>query len=405
MRRGKGFQISILLVILLMIAAGAYYGINPIKQNINLGLDLQGGIHVVLQAVDTPEIPATPEAVKGALGVIRNRVDQLGVKEPVIQLEGDRRIIIELAGVEDPEEAVRLIGKTAMLEFKNPEGETVLRGNELKDARAGLNPAGEPEVNLTFNSKGEEIFADLTSKNVGRQIAIYLDGNMLTNPEVKEPITSGKAQISGGFQDLQEAENLAVLLRSGSLPVELEMIEKRTVGPILGEESLQKSYQAGLIGFALILLFMLLYYRFPGLIADISLIVYGFLVLGILAAFEATLTLPGIAGFILSLGMAVDANIIIYERIKEELRAGKTLMASIDSGFARAFWTIFDANLTTLIGAGVLMYFGSGPIKGFALTLGIGILCSMFTAIVFTRFVLRTIASTRLVTNVKLYGA
>jgi preprotein translocase subunit SecD len=204
---------------------------------------------------------------------------------------------------------------------------------------------------------------------------------------------------------LTAAENDAILLRSGSLPVKLEMIEKRTVGPSLGEESLEKSYQAGLIGFLAIFIFMIGYYRVPGILADFSLVLFGLLVLGILALFGATLTLPGIAGFILSVGMAVDANILIFERVKEELRTGKTLMSAIDAGFARAFWTIFDSNLTTLIGAGVLYYFGSGLIKGFALTLSIGIVCSMFTAITFTRFLLRYLGRSRLITNVKLYGA
>ncbi|NLC07834.1 MAG: protein translocase subunit SecD [Syntrophomonadaceae bacterium] len=405
MHRDSSVHIFLVIATILVVIAAAVAGVNPIKQNINLGLDLQGGIHVVLQGVDTPEAPATPEALKGAVGVIRNRVDQLGLKEPIIQLEGNNRIIVELAGVQDPEEAVELIGKTAMLEFKNPEGETVLLGNELKDARAGLNPNGTPEVHLTFNPQGAEAFKQITTENVGRQIAIYLDGNLLTNPVVDEPIPNGEAVIRGGYQSLEEAENDAILLRSGALPVKLEMVEKRTVGPVLGEESLQKSYKAGLIGIAAILVFMIGFYRLPGFIADFSLVLYSLLVLGILAIFQATLTLPGIAGFILSIGMAVDANILIYERIKEELRAGKTLMAGIDAGFTRAFWTIFDSNLTTLIGAGVLYYFGSGSIKGFALTLSIGILCSMFTAITFTRFMLRSTARSQLITNPKLYGA
>ncbi|NLK50990.1 MAG: protein translocase subunit SecD [Syntrophomonadaceae bacterium] len=405
MRRGSTFHVVLFFATILVVLAGAAMSVTPIKQHINLGLDLQGGIHVVLQAVDTPETPVTAEGVKSAVGVIRNRVDQLGLKEPIIQPEGTDRIIVELAGVQDPEEAVALIGKTAILEFKNPEGQTVLLGNQLKDAQAGLNQAGQPEIHLTFNAEGAEAFGKITSANVGRQIAIYLDGVLLTNPVVEEPITTGDAVIRGGYKSLQEAEQHAILLRSGALPVKLEMIEKRAVGPTLGEESLQKSYKAGLIGIILIFLFMIGYYRFPGVIAGFSLVLYGALVMGILAALNATLTLPGIAGFILSIGMAVDANIIIYERLKEELRAGKTLMAAIDSGFTRAFWTIFDANLTTLIGAGVLLYFGSGPIKGFAVTLSIGILCSMFTAITFTRFMLRTVARSQMVTNLKLYGA
>jgi len=405
MHKGNTQYLVLAVVTILIVVAGAVFGFKPITQHINLGLDLQGGIHAVLEAVDSPEAPATPEAVKGALGVIRNRVDQLGLKEPIIQLEGNNRIIVQLAGVQDPEEAVRLIGKTAMLEFKNPQGETVLLGKDLKDAQAALNQSGEAEVHLAFNAQGAETFGKITTQYVGQPIGIFLDGNLLTNPRVETPILNGEAVIHGGYQSLEEAENDAILLRSGSLPVKLEMIEKRTVGPVLGEESLHKSYQAGLIGIVAILIFMIGYYRLPGILADFSLVLYGLLVLGILAFFGATLTLPGIAGFILSIGMAVDANIIIYERVKEELRSGKTLMSAIDAGFSRAFWTIFDSNLTTLIGAGVLWYFGSGPIKGFAVTLGIGILCSMFTAITFTRFLLRSIGRSRLITNLKLYGA
>ncbi len=405
MHRKNTQYLVLVVVMLLLIVAGAGFGFKPIIQNINLGLDLQGGIHVVLEAVDSPEAPVTPEGVKGAQDVIRNRVDQLGLKEPIIQMEGNDRIIVQLAGVQDPEEAVRLIGKTAMLEFKNPEGETVLLGKDLKDAQAAMNQAGEAEVHLAFNSAGAEAFGKITSKYVGQPIGIYLDGNLLTNPRVETPILNGEAVIHGGYENLAAAENDAILLRSGSLPVKLEMIEKRTVGPVLGEESLHKSFQAGLIGFLAIFIFMIGYYRIPGILADFSLVLFSLLVLGILAVFGATLTLPGIAGFILSVAMAVDANIIIYERVKEELRAGKTLMSAIDAGFARAFWTIFDSNLTTLIGAGVLYYFGSGSIKGFALTLSIGILCSMFTAITFTRFLLRSLGRSRLITNVKLYGA
>jgi preprotein translocase subunit SecD len=261
MRRGSTFHVVLFFATILVVLAGAAMSVTPIKQHINLGLDLQGGIHVVLQAVDTPETPVTAEGVKSAVGVIRNRVDQLGLKEPIIQPEGTDRIIVELAGVQDPEEAVALIGKTAILEFKNPEGQTVLLGNQLKDAQAGLNQAGQPEIHLTFNAEGAEAFGKITSANVGRQIAIYLDGVLLTNPVVEEPITTGDAVIRGGYKSLQEAEQHAILLRSGALPVKLEMIEKRAVGPTLGEESLQKSYKAGLIGIILIFLFMIGYYR------------------------------------------------------------------------------------------------------------------------------------------------
>ncbi|MDH7479177.1 MAG: protein translocase subunit SecD [Syntrophomonadaceae bacterium] len=401
-RRGSLIQLVIMVVLVITAAVAAY---RPVKQNLNLGLDLQGGLHVVMEGVDTPEAPVSDEAMKGAVGVIRNRIDQLGVKEPIIQRQGDRRIIVELAGVQDPQEAIRIIGKTALLEFKDHGGKTVLYGSELKDAQATINPQNnQAEVHLTFSDKGAQDFADLTSRYVGQRIAIYLDNVLLTAPTVEEPITGGNAVIRGGYQNLQEAEHDAIMLRSGALPVKLEMIEKRTVGPTLGADSLNKSLKAGLIGIALIFIFMLGFYRLPGLVANFSLLLYGTLVLGTLALLQTTLTLPGIAGFILSIGMAVDANVIIYERLKEELRAGKTLMAAIDAGFSRAFWTIFDANLTTLFGAGVLFFLGTGPIKGFAVTLSIGIIASMLTAITFTRYLLRLIAGSRLVTSLKLYG-
>jgi preprotein translocase subunit SecD len=228
---------------------------------------------------------------------------------------------------------------------------------------------------------------------------------LLTAPVVKEPITTGDAVISGGYQSLEEAQHEAILLRSGALPVKVKLLEKRTVGPLLGKDSLDRSLKAGIFGILLIFVFMVAYYRVPGVIADLSLVVYGLLVAGIFLLIKATLTLPGIAGFILSVGMAVDANIIVYERLKEELRAGKTLRAAIDAGFKHAFRTILDANVTTLIAAAVLYYFGSGPIRGFAVTLSIGILTSMFTAVTFTRYLLHLLASSRLVLNPKAYGA
>jgi len=391
------------IVVLVLIATAVAY--KPILNNLNLGLDLRGGLHVVLQAVDTPDAPVTADSVQAALGIVRNRIDQLGVKEPVVQTEGNDRIVVELAGVQDPQEAVRIIGKTAILEFRGPGGQTELYGSELQDAQAAISPSdGKPEVHIKFKPKGTQVFADMTTRYNQQQIAVYLDNQVLMAPVVREPITTGEAVISGSYNTLQEAESDAILLRSGSLPVKLEIVEKRTVGPMLGSDSLQKSLQAGYLGLAFIFLFMLGFYRFPGLVANFTLILYGLLVMGVLALLHATITLPGIAGILLSVGMAVDANIIIFERMKEELRSGKTLMAGIDAGFSRAFWTIFDANLTTLIGAGVLLYFGTGPIKGFAVTLSIGILASMFTAITFTRYLLRLIARSRVVTDRKWYG-
>jgi len=377
----------------------------PVTKFVRLGLDLRGGVHVVLQAVDTPEAKVTPEAMKRVISILEERINRFGVTEPVIQQQGSRRVIVEIAGVKDPDEVVRTLIKTAYLEFKTEGGEVIVTGRDLKEAREALDPqANKPEVDLTFNPVGAKKFADATTANVNRRIGIYLDGQMIQNPVVQEPITNGRARITG-YATLEEAHRIAVLLQSGALPVKLEVLEKRTVGPTLGADSLHKSLYAGAVGLLAILLFMVLYYRVPGLIADFSLTVYALLVLFIFTALKVTMTLPGIAGYILSLAMAVDANIIIFERLKEELRAGKTLRAAIDDGFKRAFVAIFDANLTTVIAALVLYYFGTGPIKGFAVTLTIGIAVSMFTAITMTRWLLHLVAGTGLVKNPKLYGA
>ncbi|MDI6631839.1 MAG: protein translocase subunit SecD [Thermoanaerobacteraceae bacterium] len=377
----------------------------PVTKYVRLGLDLKGGVHVVLQAVDTPEAKVTPEAMKRVIGILEERINRFGVTEPVIQQQGSRRVIVEIAGVKDPEEVVGTLIKTAYLEFKTEGGEVIVTGRDLKEARESLDPqSNQPEVDLTFNPVGAKKFAEATTENVGRKIAIYLDGKMIQEPTVQEPITNGRARITG-YSTLEEAHRIAVLLQSGALPVKLEVLEKRTVGPTLGADSLDKSLKAGAIGLLAILLFMILYYRVPGLVANFSLVIYALLVLFIFIAFGVTMTLPGIAGYILSLAVAVDANIIIFERLKEELRSGKTLRTGIDDGFKRAFVAIFDANLTTVLAALVLYYFGTGPIKGFAVTLAIGVAVSMFTAITMTRWLLHLVAGTGLIKNPKAFGA
>ncbi len=378
-----------LIATFIVVGLIAYLSYKPIITNINLGLDLKGGVHVIMEAKEKPGQKITDDTLRKTVGVLRNRVDRLGVKEPVIQTQGDRRVIVELAGVKDPEEAIRVIGKTAELQFIDETGKVWVTGRNLKDARAGIGDDGQPKVDLTFDKEGAVLFHKATKENLGRTIAIVLDQEIISQPVVKSEIPNGQAEISGGFESAKDAENLAVLLRSGALPVTLELAEKRTVGPTLGSDSLEKSVKAGIIGMIAVLIFMIGYYRLPGLLANVSLIIYSVLVLGIMALGKFTLTLPGIAGFLLSVGMAVDANIIIYERLKDELRSGKTLLAAVDAGFKRAFWTIFDANVTTLIAALILIYFGIGPIKGFAVTLSIGIVTSMFTAVVFTRWLLK----------------
>ncbi|MCL5781414.1 MAG: protein translocase subunit SecD [Bacillota bacterium] len=376
----------------------------PLTKEIPLGLDLQGGVHVTLEAKDTPQAKVNDETMKQLLQTIERRVNAFGVSEPVIQQEGKNRIIVELAGIKDPEKAVNEIIKTAFLEFKTEDGKTILTGADLKDAVEAKDPvSGAVEVDLEFNKEGARKFAEVTSANVGRNIAILLDGQVLQNPRVEEPITGGKARITG-YSSLEEAHTIAVLLKSGALPLKAEVIEKRTVGPSLGADSLDKSIMAGIIGVIAILVFMLGYYRVPGLVANFALVVYALIVLGIFAAMQVVLTLPGIAAFLLSMGMAVDANVIIFERLKEELKSGKTLRSAIDAGFKRAFVAVVDSNITTLIATAVLFYFGSGPIKSFAVALSVGILTSMFTAITFTRWMLHSTADTG-IKNTKLYGA
>ncbi len=364
----------------------------PLNEKIRLGLDLQGGSHIILECVDTPNAPVDDDAVNRALEIIRNRVDQLGVSEPVIQREGAKRILVQLPGVDDPETAVEMIGKTALLEFKNEEGETLLTGAHLVNAQASFDQFGRPIVLIEFDSVGANEFGEATRKNVGKILAITLDGEEISAPVVQEPILDGKAQITGNFT-VESAQHLALLLRSGALPVKVEILENRTVGPTLGKDSIEKGIKAGLAGLVLILIFMGVYYKSFGLIADFALVVCMLLIVGTLAGLKATLTLPGIAGIVLTIGMAVDANILIFERIKEELRLEKTFRASIDAGFNKAFRSILDSNLTTLVAAFALFYFGSGPIKGFAVTLSIGILASMFTALIVTKIILELAAN------------
>jgi preprotein translocase subunit SecD len=381
MRRGDSIRLLLLVVII------AVAGVVLYKVPLSLGLDLRGGVHVVMQAQERPDIKVTEETMQRVVSVIERRVNGMGVSEPIIQRQGARRVIIQLPGIYDQEAAIDTIGKTAQLEIKNPLGETVLTGADLVDAQLSRDQFGRPSVAVEFSKEGAKKFAQLTTVYQGQAIPHVLDGDILVNPVVEGPITGGKGQITGRFT-VDEAKNLAVLLKAGSLPVPIEVMEIRNVGPILGQQSIDRSLKAGIIGIILIFIYMAAYYRLPGLVADVALAIYVVIVLGAMALLRATLTLPGIAGFILSIGMAVDANVLIFERIREEFRAGKHVRAAVAAGFDRAFRAIFDANITTLITAIVLFYYGSGPVKGFAVTLGLGILASMFTAIVVTRLIL-----------------
>jgi preprotein translocase subunit SecD len=286
-------------------------------------------------------------------------------------------------------------GKTKVGERSIILKKTALVGSDLKWAGPGADQFGGPVVNIEFNPQGTRLFGDVTTRSIGRPLAIILDGKIISAPEVKEPIPSGRAQISGNFT-IQEVQDLVIKLRAGSLPVPVEVIESRTVGPTLGKDSIEKSKKAGLIGFLMVVVFMLAYYRLPGFLADIALVLYIILLLAVMVLLRATLTLPGIAGFILSIGMAVDANVIIFERLKDELRAGESMRTAIDLGFKKAFMCIFDSNLTTLMGTVVLFWLGTGSIKGFAVTLSLGILISMFTAITVTKYFMDLISGLRL---------
>lgn len=394
-----------LLACLAVIVALFVIFIRPLAHSIRQGLDLQGGTHVVLEAEDTDIAKVDEDAMQRVVSIMERRVNELGLTEPIIQREGERRVIIELPGIKDPDKAIETIGKTAMLEFKDEDGNVILTGTDLKDAQAAMNQQNNRAV-VTFelSDEGAKKFADATLKNVGRTIAILLDGEMLTNPVVNEPILGGSGEISGQ-RDLEEAQSLAILLRSGALPVKVNIIEVRTVGPSLGQDSKDKSEFAFVIGIAAVLIFMLLFYRLCGFVADISLMAYTLMLLAVLKALDATLTLPGVAGIILSIGMAVDANVLIFEHFKEEFRLGKSIRLAMDAGFKRAFTTILDSNVTTMIAAAVLFFFGTGNIRGFAITLGLGVLLSMFTAITLTQFMLKLLVNSKVVESPSIYGA
>ncbi len=395
---------SSIIIVAMLAALGllANFTYQPILDTIKLGLDLRGGLRVVLQAQESEGEKVTDDTIQKAVGIIRERVDSLGVKETTLYPQGDDRVVIEIAGEDDPEAAVNILKNTAQLEFWDEQGNVLLTGKNLKDAQARVRSSDQQgEVLLDFDSEGAKLFAAATAANVGKPLYIVIDQEIISAPTVKTAINDGSAVIEGSFT-AKEANDLAILLRSGALPVSFEIMEKRSIGPTLGSESLDKSIKAGIVGLIAVLLFMIGFYRLPGLVADLSLLLYAVIVLGTMSLIGAVLTLPGIAGFALSIGMAVDANVIIYERLKEELRLGKTLRAAIDAGFRRAFWTIFDANVTTLITAMVLMYFGTGPIKGFAVTLSIGIIASLAVALTFTRYMLLLLAN--LSNNEKLYG-
>ena len=362
-----------------------------------LGLDLVGGSRLVLEAQTTNTIAQiTPDMMSSLQFTIENRVNKLGVSETVVQRAGDRRLVIEIPDVSDLEQAKAFLGETAELDFREPVMKdgmeqwvpTGLSGNDLQSANLSTNSQnGQWVVDLAFNDKGTKKFSDLTKRLVGKQMEIFFNGELQSAPVIREPINGGRAQISGGDSGFayEDAKKMVDLLNAGALPVPAKIIEENTVGPTLGADSIQKSKIAGALGLGFVMLFMIAYYRAPGLIADIALVIYGLILFALFKAIPVTLTLAGIAGFILSIGMAVDANILIFERTKEELKAGRTLFTAINSGFDRAFTSIFDSNMTTIITCAILYCCGTSIVKGFALTLAIGVMVSMFSAITITK--------------------
>jgi protein-export membrane protein SecD len=445
-------NVGLLLVVIILAAAalwvdlptnpGLHIHLGPINFDrdirVHQGLDLQGGMQVLLEA----DLPQGQEIEAGAMDaakvIVKNRVDALGVTEPLVQSQGERRIIVELPGVEDPELAIATIRETGLLEFVDmgntflppdtvvatslggavapaepsptegitetatitptapvtPEQiyDTVMTGKELDTVNVALDQYSKPEIQFALKPDGTGIFADFTSKNVGRFLCIVLDKRVISCPRINSAIPDGSARITGEFT-LEEARSLAIQLQYGALPVPLRVETTRSVGPTLGQDSVQRSVRAGAIGLAAVLLFMLIYYRLPGSLAALALIIYALLNFALFKLIPVTLTLPGITGFLLSTGMAVDANILIFERMKEELRWGRSLAAAINAGFDRAWTSIRDSNLSTIITCVILYWFGSNfgasVVKGFAITLFIGVVISMFTAVTVTRTFIR----------------
>jgi SecD/SecF fusion protein len=415
-------------LIILAVVAGAVYFTFPLQKRVNLGLDLKGGMHLVLK-VETEKLKenAKKDAVLRAIEILRNRIDGLGVGETLIQRQGENEILVQLPGITDRDAAIQMVGQVAQLEFRFvdddpsrlkdalagnvPEGfilkylkgddrepllledSVALSGERVADARVDFDSQGfgQPHISLTLDAAGAKEFGVLTRSNVGRRLAIIMDEEVLSAPSIKEAILGGSAQITGKFS-FDEASLLSLALRSGALPAPMHIEEERTIGPLLGKDSIDAGINATKLGAALVIVFMLIYYLKAGIISDIALLLNLLLIFGTMGFLnvmlpdnQLTLTLPGIAGIVLTLGMAVDANVLINERIREEIDNGRPVQAAISSGFTRALNAIIDSNATTLVAAFMLFQFGSGPIKGFAVTLSIGLITSLFTALFVTQ--------------------
>lgn len=383
-----------------------------------LGLDLQGGLRGEYQLIATDRQPVTADAMATTRTIIEQRVNATGVAEPIVQTQGSDRISVEIPGVANVEEVRDLLGSTGLLQFvpipagQQPPGqgqpipsefEPLFSGNEVAVAQPGFDARGRPQVEFSLKPEGARLFGDYTSQNVGNFFAIVLDGNVVSAPTIESAITGGQGVITGDFT-VTEVNNIVTVLKFGALPLEIREVGFSTISATLGTSFLEQSLLAGAIGIGLVFLFMLLHYRLPGAIACVALLFYAMIVYAMFRLIPVTLTLAGVAAFVLSVGMAVDANILIFERTKEELRAGKTISAAIEAGFNRAWNSILDSNVSSLITAAILYYFGSSTIRGFALVLIIGVLVSMFTAITLSREMLRWVVRQPWARHANLYG-
>lgn len=407
--KGKStFTLLLMLVVAVGLGFLSYQGIGESQKlgvaNIKQGLDLSGGVHIVYEA-DKENV--TEEEMQAAVSLIQGRLDWNNWTEAEVAKEGEKRLRVDIPGVENAEEAIQEIGQTAQLMFVDEKGKVLLTGDMVARAskEVGATKEGgvsEPYVSLEFNEEGTKLFAQATADNIGKPIGIVLDDEMVSSPVVNSVIKDGKAMITGHFTP-EEAERTAALIRAGSLPFDLKVLQMENVGARLGANALSAGLKSGIIGITLVLIFMLFAYKVLGFAADWALLIYIGLELIALSLFNVTLTLPGIAGIVLSIGMAVDANVVIFERIKEELISGRTLRSAVQNGFSRALPAVLDGNITTLIASAVLFWMGTGTVKGFAQTLMIGIVLSMFTALVITRLIVKGLIGVG-VNNPKFFG-
>lgn len=395
--KGKSAVLFFLCVLLIGFLAysGAYgvtvgnYKLKPFNEVINRGLDLQGGVSI-LEEIQADKVDK--ETLDRTIELLSTRVNKMGVSETIVTREGQKRIRIEVPGKFDAKEVLDGVAKTGELKFVGPDKSVILTGKDVKKATAYINQENQPTIGLELNDAGTKKFADATQKFMGQPISITMDEQVLTSPNVGAHITDGKAVINGS-KSLDEAKRQANMINSGALPVTVKNVESKVIGASLGANALPLSVLAGKVGIGIVMIFMLLYYRIPGLLADIGLALFVYVVLATFANIGATLTLSGIAAFLLTVGMAVDANVLIFERIKEELKGGKSAKSAIETGFHRALSSIIDSNMTNVISGIILYSLGSGSVKGFALTLIIGVVISMFTAIVVTRFLMKLAAN------------